>query len=437
MASIGSISVSVTASVDNFLKNIDLSIAKIGQMASTAAKMGAAMAGATVAGLVALTEHQMEAIVATEKLSEKLGISTEDLVAYQHAADLVGISSETLSRGLGKFVRSIPEGSDVARSFEKVAADITAIKDPAERARAAVEIFGKSGIQLIPLLTSNLAEAKDEAMKFGEAFSRVDAVKVEQAHQAMTKVWQVLKGVGTELAIYVSPYIVGAANNLIRWGTEGELAGGKIVRVLDYVIRNIGTAADYMEYIVAGWRAVQAGISYAIQLQIDYVKWIVKAANAATFGKLDFISDAEKDLTNLSAGFKAAGDDFTKQMKDAYKAASEGAHSKEWTSAFDTWVADSQKAAEKVAKEIDDATKPGKAISGLKEVEKFLDHSKPKKEKDVGGFREISASLLSITGLSMLAKKMEVHDPQLKETNKLLRQIASETADQGEATYSL
>ena len=67
-------------------------------------------------------------------------------------------------------------GSD----FDKVAADIAAIEDPAKRTEAAFEAWGKSGVKLLPMVDS-LKELRQQARDLGlvpteEAVSMADAI---------------------------------------------------------------------------------------------------------------------------------------------------------------------------------------------------------------------------------------------------------------------
>src|SRR5207247_2365101 len=98
-----------------------------------------------------------------------------------------------------------------------IADKISKIENPAERATAAMQIFGKSGQQLLPLMMSGaegLAAAQKEAEKLGLTYNRVDAAKVEAANDSMTRMKAVVTGVGNQLAIQLAPFIDAAATKL-------------------------------------------------------------------------------------------------------------------------------------------------------------------------------------------------------------------------------
>ncbi len=73
---------------------------KTGQAMKRMAKVGAVMTVAAAAGLAYMVKRQMDAIDVIAKLSDRLGIATEDLVGLQHAASISGVSTESLNKSL-------------------------------------------------------------------------------------------------------------------------------------------------------------------------------------------------------------------------------------------------------------------------------------------------------------------------------------------------
>src|SRR6266568_4840491 len=132
--------------------------------------------------------------------SEALNVGTDFLQGWRHGAELVQVTADTATRGLEKFAEHIGEaskggkaGAEMAKVFQhlgislrdsngvtkdteellgEVADRFKGSEDPAERARIAVEFFGKTGVRLIPILkdgAAGIAKLKEETLKLTEA----------------------------------------------------------------------------------------------------------------------------------------------------------------------------------------------------------------------------------------------------------------------------
>lgn len=307
---IANLSVRLSANINQFSSGMTAAIKPLKQLGSQVASLGglvnpavtafAGLAGA--AGLGALVKGQMEAIDSTAKLSDRLGISTEALTGLQHAAGLSGVDAESLTGSLEKMLNTLNDaatkGSTAAATFQKMGLDaaklanmapdqafaaisdgLVNIKNPAERASAAMDIFGKSGQALLPLMLSGsegLKAAQAEAAKLGLTFSRVDAAKVEAANDAMSKMGEVAQGVGRTLAIQLAPYITAGADALTNFATSGEGLGPKVIGGFKLVLSGIATTADYLSLAQAGFYSLRAASQACWSLTIVAVGKVIQ-----------------------------------------------------------------------------------------------------------------------------------------------------------------
>jgi len=219
---LGGLTVELRAKTSPFekgLKQAQSKLSSFGGAAFSAAKkitmIGAAATGAAVAGLTALTVQSMKSIDEIAKAADRLGMATEGFTAYQHAANLAGVSQEQFTLAMEQFVRRNP-----GVAIEDFADKIAAIKDPTERAQAAYDAFGRSGMKMINLLqggSAGLAAAREEADRLGISFSRLDAAKVEAANDAVTRLKTAFFALGNTIAIAVSPFVAKAANDLANY----------------------------------------------------------------------------------------------------------------------------------------------------------------------------------------------------------------------------
>ena len=120
-------------------------------------------------------------------LSAKTGIGVEALQQFKYAGEQVGVSLETITGEASMLQKRLAGGGeDVAAgvkamgvSFQDfanmkpedqlqlIAKHAEGLKSPIEQAQFAVQMFGKSGQEMLPLLTSGLQEATDKATALG------------------------------------------------------------------------------------------------------------------------------------------------------------------------------------------------------------------------------------------------------------------------------
>lgn len=136
------------------------------------------------------------------KLSQKTGITADGLYSLSAAAKLSDVSFEDMSKSLGKFSKSIGENSKtfdtlglsiknndgtLKNSFDllgELADKFSDMPDGASKATLAMQLFGKSGADIIPLLNSG-----SEALKEYLGVMDGDTAKASEAfNDSMTKI---------------------------------------------------------------------------------------------------------------------------------------------------------------------------------------------------------------------------------------------------------
>jgi hypothetical protein len=153
------------------------------------------------------------------KAADALGLTTEDMVGLEHAAELSGVSTEALGNAMQKAVR---KGTDLFTIADKIAA----AESPTERAKIAFDELGRSGQDLIPLLSEG-GDAIRAMMAEGSAlagFSREDAAKVEEANDALSRMQLAFTGIAREAAIALAPAVDLIAVGVQKVGEWGRQA---------------------------------------------------------------------------------------------------------------------------------------------------------------------------------------------------------------------
>lgn len=135
-----------------------------------------------------------------ETFSETMGVAVEDLQRFAFFGQSVGVSAETMQHSMLMLSRQMGEAAsgaskEAAEGFAKLGVSIrgaggeirnvgevmpellekfSQLHTPAERAKLAMDVFGRSGMELLPLLSQEsekLAQLKEDFEALGGAFS--------------------------------------------------------------------------------------------------------------------------------------------------------------------------------------------------------------------------------------------------------------------------
>lgn len=406
---------------------------------STSAKVTglvSAITGLVGAGsLAALVHHSMEAIDTNAKLADRLGMTTEGLTGLQHAASLAGVSNESLTGAMEKMLKALGGAADdgeltsnvfkklgldaaalanmpADEAFAQIAQKLSEIKNPAERATAAMQIFGKSGQSLLPLLMSGaegIKAAQDEARRLGLTFNRIDAAKVEAANDSFTRLQGVVTGVGNQLAIALAPYIDAGTAKLVQMATEGGGIGPKVGGAVEWVAKSVAYLSDYLNVLVAGWNVLRGAGSYALGSILDVlglvvggIEWLYEKVT----GTSSHIGDG---MQSIAKAILATGDEAFQKAGENWQAFMDRTNSKTVSRAFDDLRASSQAAAEGVAKNA--AAMSGKFqnlednVANLKKVSDALDALQ--KQVDQFGMTEGQKKLMDLSAMGASPEQIE------------------------------
>lgn len=266
----------------NFAQN-PLSAAREG-IAGFAGKLGPAAVGlmgiasaavAAGAAVFKLAESAAEEAEQITNLSLRTGIGVERVQSLQKAAELMGVSGETvvsavskINRELGKFgtggeftkgVTSLGISLEDASGKSKTAIDLLgelrtsllAIEDPAERAQIAAAVLGRRNQELAPLLMGSRESLFELAKQLEDTGAVMDKVAIDQAMKLDQKldalsarfatVKTVAKEAAVETALAVSDLFTGdfwklLAENLAKGaGMQGAQLASLQMRIRETV----------------------------------------------------------------------------------------------------------------------------------------------------------------------------------------------------------
>ena len=269
------------AANDAFVRMEDAT-SRLGMLGSVLGRLGPAglIVGASVAA-VGYGMHQLVVPVAEvgeelNKLSQKTAVSVEALSALLYASELSDVSAESLTKAL-KFLSTAMfdakvkggEGSAALKAFgvsaldaqgqirptEQVLLDLaekfTAMPDSAEKAALAVKLFGKNGLDMIPMLNQGrdgLTEMMEEAKRLGLVMSADAARAAEEFNDNMKRLHAVNEGVQRQIGSALLPILADLTEQMFLAKTE---AGG-FTSELQAITHNRQQVLTFLEEVATG-----------------------------------------------------------------------------------------------------------------------------------------------------------------------------------------
>jgi ABC-type transporter Mla subunit MlaD len=257
------------------------------------------------------------------KAASKFGIPIEELSRLKYAADLSDVSLQGLGTSVGRLSRNMAEaagGSKSAaeafqnagiqfqnadgslRSSSDVLADLAdkfaSMPDGAEKTALAMELMGRSGAEMIPLLNGGseaLEKIKAEADSFGQVFSAEMGANAEQFNDNLTR-------------------LQGAFGNLAADLTEQLLP--HLASFTDWLVENGPTIADFAGDMID----VAAAVGQAATAFFEFAAKVADAIKSAVASIHTFANEAAKALDALPAKFRQIGSDIVAGLLSGLKA---------------------------------------------------------------------------------------------------------------------
>jgi hypothetical protein len=309
-----------------------------GGIAPLAVGLGAVAGGmaAISAGSIGLAVHTAEAIAKMSELAQSSGVSVESLSALAFAGKSVGIETESMAKIIQKmdkavlaaatspghtanaFTRlhvAVKDASGAIRPATDIMADLAgkfaAMPDGVTKTALALQIFGRGGAQIIPLLnrgSDGIREMTDTAKALGVVIDsqtaaaavkfKEDLVTIEAAGQgaAISLTKDLLPALDFLAEKLVTSFKTGGAQNLIDWFariTKATIAIGEtfftVFEYVGFLLESTGGA------VIKLFNAIGAGV--------------IAAGKAVTF---DF-SGAKAELAAGYAGLLNEGKNFARE----------------------------------------------------------------------------------------------------------------------------
>lgn len=272
----------------------------------------AAAGTAAIAGLGVAVKGTIDAADEMSKAAAKFGVPIEELSRLKYAADLSDVSLEGLGTSLGRLSKNMvaaAEGSGPMaeafaaagiavknadgslRSSTAVLADLSdkfaAMPDGAEKTALAMQLMGRSGAEMIPLLNEGsaaLAKMKAEADTFGQVFTAEMGANAEAFNDNITRLQGSFANIAADLTAKLLPTLTQFSNWLVENGptiaartAEFIEFGAKVAGAFQAIVPALNAFSDAMH---GGTTAIGALVTAANNLAAQIGQGVTSAVQA-------------------------------------------------------------------------------------------------------------------------------------------------------------
>jgi hypothetical protein len=282
------------------------------------------------------------------KLAQQVGIPVETLSRLNYAASLSKLSTEEFGLALGKLNIKIAgaasgnkeaaalfkvlgvavkDAAGATRSADQVIGDLAGVfsglKDGASKGALAVDLFGKSGKQLIPFLNEGkegIARLSDEADRFGITISGKTVAAATEFNDNIDRMKKVIDGVGVQVAAQLAPAMAAFTDQLLNSKSSAEtlkdVVNGLVI-ALKVLVTVAVTAAGAFSYLGTEIGGNLAAIAATLTGDFDGAREILNLMD----------EDLKEVTSNVGGRFKAIWDSAGEATKDAAAATKKSADS--------------------------------------------------------------------------------------------------------------
>ena len=248
-----------TAQADKGIKGLT---GRMGGLKTAAIGVGIAAGAAAVGGIAAFAKSSISAFAQAgdevQKMSLRVGFSTEALSELKHAAELSGTSLGSLENGVKRMQRTIldaenglstavdafemlgvemadVEGKTPEEQFTLLSNALADVEDASRRSALAQQVFGRAGTQLLPMLAAGkdgLAAMRQEAHDLGMVFDQQSADSAAEYNDALTKLSGAFNGIKFAVGKALIPVLIPLIEKLTHLATISQKYVAPTMKVL-------------------------------------------------------------------------------------------------------------------------------------------------------------------------------------------------------------
>lgn len=256
---------------------------KIAGGAKVAGKALVAMGSAVMVAGAALAKLTLGSIKTTDEIgkeSQKLNMSTDAYQKWALAMKMSGTDISVLTMGMKTFTSVLDgaatgqaeqillmnrlgmsysdfEGLSVEETFKKAIEALQGMEEGAEKTQLAVDLFGRSGQELLPLLNDEVGSIDELFQQFEDLGLIIDNETVkagESLDDQITLLTEKVKMLGTNIGVELMPWVSRLVEGFmgLATGAEGaaEMLQSVITDALDAIIEALPAIVDVALQII-------------------------------------------------------------------------------------------------------------------------------------------------------------------------------------------
>jgi len=241
---------------------------KIAGGAKVAGKALVAMGSAVMVAGAALAKLTLGSIKTTDEIgkeSQKLNMSTDAYQKWALAMKMSGTDISVLTMGMKTFTSVLDgaatgqaeqillmnrlgmsysdfEGLSVEETFKKAIEALQGMEEGAEKTQLAVDLFGRSGQELLPLLNDEVGSIDELFQQFEDLGLIIDNETVkagESLDDQITLLTEKVKMLGTSIGVELMPWVGRLVEGFMGLATGAEDAGTMLQSVITDALNGI------------------------------------------------------------------------------------------------------------------------------------------------------------------------------------------------------
>lgn len=237
-----------------------------------------------------------------------IGQLTSSFARLQDVLAGGGEDSKRASDALRQLGVTVEEFSALSeqQQIELIGQQLSSIEDPAQRSAAAIELFGRSGVQLLPFF-NEIAGASADMERFGAAVSDLDRQRLADFGAGIDALGVATRALGQELTLPFTGLGEGIAQGAAEFVSGINAIVGPIGDVLEPAFTNIGRI---FELYASGLGAIGRIIGAVLEPFATIIQGISQALEPLNAGIVDVfgsIEDAAVAVTEWIVSFTPLG----------------------------------------------------------------------------------------------------------------------------------
>uniref|UniRef100_UPI0037BE398F hypothetical protein n=1 Tax=Flavobacterium sp. TaxID=239 RepID=UPI0037BE398F len=365
---VGSLTIEMAANLarlqqdmDSIRRTVDGTMAKVQKAAGMAtAALGALGVAVSADAFARWIKGAIDAADKANEMSQKIGVAVKDIAGLQLAFQQGGVDAEGMQKALAKLSTGIVDGNTALKAMgistrnadgsllttrdvlSQVADQFAGYQDGVAKTALAIELFGKSGADLIPFLnggSASIAEFDDWAKKLGITLTEETALAADRFNDTLDLLSVGTQGIAAGIAAGLLPTLQVLAGEFLTLMSDGQTMTA-VIDVMSIALKGLGSIAIML---IASFKNLVALVSYFVEV-------------AKSLAKLDF--------QGVYKAVEKLGTDGFKNTSEAYQAIG-----RVWTdtgntavSTMATMAAASKKAAPEIGKASEEAAKAAKKL---------------------------------------------------------------------------